>query len=241
MSGFLTGPGATDAPFVTTGSSALPNATVVPAFVSHPAALPGAPSSFDDEFDGTTLDAKWSEFQPLEHTLSVGSPASWLKIVKPSVSGTRLSGVYQPIPSGNWDILTRTTISQLGTGTTNYTKAGLMLLQDAAGSPNTTDIWLFAIGRDAGAWSVMIQRYSDYQTFSADDFKDKVYVHHAYLRINRTEATYTFYFSLDGLGWIKVFSTSTPPFTPAHVGLMANNNSTGEDLEAAFDFFRVQS
>jgi hypothetical protein len=48
--------GATDA--------SLPNAAVWPALYKHPDVPPASPNGMNDEFDGTSLDAKWTVYNP---------------------------------------------------------------------------------------------------------------------------------------------------------------------------------
>lgn len=201
----------------------------------NPNLPPFSASALDDEFDDAALDGKWTEYDP-GSVLTVTEAAHGLQLEYAAGSGYKLAGLYQSCPSGDWMVACR--VALLGEAA-NYLAAGLMLGQDLAASPTTSDIVDVGIWRGSGnTYGPIVDTWSDYQTVATQHIAiaSDLARTSLYLRIRRSGTTLSFDASDDGLGWTQRHSM-TQPFTPAHVGvyIVANNSKTSR---AVFSFFR---
>lgn len=204
-----------------------------------PDAAPASPNSEDDEFDGAQgagAPTGWTEIDHGSHT-TVSEEEYGLRLSQATHAGNSLAGVYKAIPAGDFTMWTKVHLS--GLSEQNTIAAGMGLLQDATSS--TGDMVTFSLHQNGTQTSVTVETRADYATFTATVQNIAVTVdagiNMVYLRVRRSGTTYAFDFSTDGLLWQRIHS-GTISFTPAHIGLLMNNENTGADAAAAFRFFR---
>jgi hypothetical protein len=201
----------------------------------NPDLPPFSSSALDDSFDDSSLDGKWTEYDP-GSVLTVTEAACGLQMDYAAGSGYKLAGIYQSCPSGDWMVACRVAI--LGEAA-SYFAAGLMLGQDLVASPSTSDIVDSGLWRGgANTYAPIVDTWSDYQTVATQHVAvaADLLTTALYLRIRRSGTTLSFDVSADGLGWTQRHSM-TQPFTPSHVGLYAVGNNS-KTSRAIFSFFR---
>jgi hypothetical protein len=91
---------------------------------SHPA----SPTASDDEFEGATLDPKWSWLN--QNTASAVVANGWLQLTSSTQAGAEINAIAQPVPTGSaWEIRMR--VSQLVQGP--YNNSGFVLFESTTG------------------------------------------------------------------------------------------------------------
>ena len=204
-----------------------------------PDAAPASPNAEDDEFAdaaGAGAPSGWTEIDHGAHT-TVSEESYGLRLSQATHAGNSLAGVYKAIPAGDFTMWTKVHLS--GLSEQNTIAAGMGLLEDATSS--TGDMVTFSLHQNGTQTSVTVETRADYATFTATVQNIAVTVdagiNMVYLRIRRTGTTYAFDFSTDGILWQRIHS-GTISFTPAQIGLLMNNENTGADAAAVFQFFR---
>lgn len=181
-----------------------------------------------DDFNGPTLDQRWTWSREDPTHWSLSERPGWLRIT------TQNGGVYEtnekqknvllmPAPRGNFRIVTKATIDP----TQNYQYAGLMVYD----------------GRNN---YVQINRaFTDGNSFNFDVETRGVPINKRvpasettfYLRITKRGNTYTGDYSLDGQTWTTV-GKGIASLQDARIGICASNNLPGKpQIPADFDFF----
>jgi hypothetical protein len=198
-------------------------------------APPLSPHADDDEFNDGSIGGAWTDFDP--GSVGTNTEGDWgLKIAATSVAGDRFTGVYRSVPSGDWTLTTK--VSVTGSSVAGFTQAGIVLGEDLSGSPTTSDLWVHLLRyTSARAMNIFTARYSSYQAFNST-FQDITWSRTtAYLRIRRTGTDVATEASVDGIGWIKIDNQSAI-FTVNHVALLLDNDSGGAEGAAYFRFYR---
>ena len=201
------------------------------------------PSALDDDFDGASLDAKWTQVNWSGLTASdvnstAGSALNARLAGEGSVSAASVRAVMQALPAGDFTAHTRIR----GAGEQgNYQYMGLMVadgVSSGAGSQAAV-----ALVRDGTSWNRYIQKATNYKSFSATLSGPKPWygvATEAFFRIRRVGTTYFFAYSFDGKLWSwSEYSNTSLGFSATHVGLFVYNSAASTiTLETAFEFFR---
>ncbi len=208
----------------------------------NPDLPPSTPSSQDDEFSGSSLDAKWTEYD--ETNIQTYAQASGiLTLSQPTQTGAVLTGVYQALPGGNFTIAAKVKLNtNMPSGDGQMWQAGIILWNNAANYNSQALIAGPAVERSSGVRRIGFAstRFQDNKTITTTywdnyggEWQGNVYV---YVRLRRSGSTYYLDSSNDGLAWKseQIFI----PFTPNHVGLGLFNWASGQTITASFDFFR---
>ncbi len=201
-----------------------------------PDALPLTPSTQDDHFDVGALDVKWTEWDLGVPQLTVTESNHFAILQHDTEAVGRFRGIYQTLPAGDFTIATKG--SMIGSAIGDNITA-LCLFEDAT-NINADIVMIQNFQRTSGLLyrDLHIQRWSDYQTFSANYAGGTVYNNlTTYMRIRRTGTTLYYDWSMDGISWQRIF-THAQPFVPAHIGIATQNNNTGITVYGYFDFFR---
>ena len=69
---------------------------------NHPDTPPSAPNAMDDEFDGTSLDSKWTSIVIAPATISIPVGSSQVFFYSPASYHHRHNDIWQTVPSGAW-------------------------------------------------------------------------------------------------------------------------------------------
>lgn len=203
----------------------------------YPDMWPTSSGSIDDEFIGQNTGWNESDFSSV---MTYAQTTQGLELTQPTQATFKITGLYKTIPSGNFTVWTKVSLS--GKAQTNNFAGGLALWQNAASSSGD----IVAIDLYAGATNtVEVYRFSDYQTVHTQlaTFTSTTasYPTEVYLRIRRTTGasiTYTFDVSANGVRWSRVYTTTSLGVTPLHVGPVIWNNNTGVTIKGTFRFFR---
>lgn len=207
-------------------------------------------NTYDDEFDGDTLDPKWS-------IINEENKEGWSLTANPGcIRITTLQGeflhvpadaqnvILQKAPAGDWAIVTKVTGVQ-GKPKGDWAQAGLIVYQDddywfkMVRLHNSLDEYiyktnnLFQIGREKGGF------HEWYQELTQDNIASAT----VYLKIVKRGNEYSGYFSEDGVTFTQVGKAQTLKLTKIKIGLLAFNGSdfyTPESMmDFDFDFFHL--
>lgn len=199
---------------------------------------PSSASAYDDEFDDSSVDTGlWTDFDP-GSKMTASESDYGLSMVSTTNAGDCIAGIFQAVPANNWAAWTRVSLSALRA---NYSSAGILLGQDMAANPNTSDLINLGLGYASGANTFDVLRWNAYNSWAATlvQISDAVIATGMYLRVRKASTTYGFDVSMNGSSWLQIYTSSSLAFTPAQVGLYVNNNNTGADVRAVFQFFRM--
>jgi len=186
-------------------------------------------ADLSDEFNGASLDAKWSWYNPPQ-AFDVGVTAAGnIHIVanrNTNFGGSSDSGVllYQNT-SGNFSIETKMA-SDPGT---NFEKAGIMVRNNAS---NWVGLFYQA---QSGKQVELTTKIGG----SANDNLKAVTASPVWLRLERDGQTFSSYHSTDGANWTFGWSVSVALNDSVAIGLVIADGNANADYAADFDFFRV--
>lgn len=184
---------------------------------------PPSPSSLDDEFNGASLDVKWTSINwssLTAHELIFGQLH-----LNGSNLGRTMTGAMQPLPAGDFTVVIKG----------NHTTAvngwlGIVLADgNTAGSGNQQAFILL------GNNNLYVYTWTNYNTIGSSVLVGSI-SGIKYLRISRSGTIYTYSYSLDGRIWTAL-GTATPSFTPTHVGVQTSFYDAGA-TDMYFEYFR---
>lgn len=204
---------------------------------------PETPHASDDEFDGATLDGKWSAI-----TTAVGNTVfvanSWL-IMEPADSGSGDMGrhlgcgIRQNSPSGSFSISAKVAHNRAP----DEGRAGIFV---AATYWNTVHIMGSLYG-----YNLLVQaldcNYAEDSDWSGYQGYNN-YINGEYLGVlwqkiewNAETSTFIFYISVDGVCWKPVGDPLTSQHQPTRMGIAIWGNSANirANHQIAVDWFRV--
>lgn len=213
---------------------------------------PGSPSAWDDEFDGASLDAKWSQITSASGNDAAATVANGWLTFELNTSGTgnaskRVTGYRQPAPTSgemtNFEVSAKIADTQWNDDA-----------RDGVWVANETDNLAHVVGTNwpnGGAGVAMgISGYSestDWSTFSGyqagapapNSGRPILWVA---IRWIDASTTLQFWISEDGVLWTPV-ATRTSMIRPTKIGLAlwSNSNTLDKAHQMAADWFRVRS
>ena len=200
-------------------------------------APPASPSIWDDEFDNSSLDAKWAEYDE-DGEQTVTEDAYGLKLIQPNSPGaTNVTGIYQSVPTGTYTVTVKGGSSGWGAGTTRW---GLALWDNAPSG--TADIWTSQIVQYDNGVAFQLVHYKDRHAVDGtfmDKFVAAIFHNPMYLRVRWHDAATTHWdISHDGLHWTQMADWSV---NCKHMGLFIDTEAGAQQLTGLFDFFRVEN
>jgi len=200
---------------------------------------PKNPHSLNDEFEDGRFNGSWTVFDQ-NGNLTFSHPKKGIQLEQLYASGTsnQVAGLYMPIPSGDFTVITKVSASWQMTG--NENSAGVCLWEDATDS--TGDIRILAINtkRTATDMNFIGGTYAQWDAVPATDpshINAWTPTPNTYIRLARSGTNYDTEISFDGIGWLRVDSRSIT-FTPTHFGLAIDTTYTNPQLRAKFHFWR---
>lgn len=199
-----------------------------------------SPHAVDDDFTGAALDGKWSQFGSGDMTVSVAD--NLVKLAQSSQGSYKLSGIYQPLASGDCDIVAKLMMQP---SAVNYSEFGICLLEDGANAATTaikTFSYYNAAISSAAGFSVGNEVWSNRTTYSSGT-QPATYIPFGqaaplYFRIRRIGTNYTFFISSNGVAWNEIAASHALTFMPQHFGLFIYNNGTGSNKVGMCDWIR---
>jgi hypothetical protein len=207
--------------------------------------VPGVPPTSahaqDDEFETPgALPGAWSTFAPgtgVATTIDVDSYGLRLRFANTS-GAQRFAAVYQAVPTDDeYEIIADLRLSTIST-TSDSIGASIILFEDAAGAPTTTDLLVIGVEADS---DVTHARFTAYTTFAANVLSrtDQAAAGYACFQVKTSTKVVHAWFSVDGIGW-RYWGTVTLGYAPAHFGVVASS-AASVTHEVHCDFIRLRS
>jgi hypothetical protein len=201
-------------------------------------ALPTSAHANDDEFNDGSIGGSWTDWDPGSvYATSEGSFGIDLLSSASSLAG---GGIHRAVPvSSDWTLTTKVSLQRDNVANTF---AGVFLAEDLGANPSTGDIVSLTTNYGGSGSRLEVDSWTAYNTFGSslgsvsmgDGFPTSLY-----LRISKTSTTYRFMWSLDGMTWLVVYSTTSLGITPVKAGLaMFSDHGNTVRSEAFFRFWR---
>lgn len=214
------------------------NAQLQPTTVNvTPDTHPTSPNSMDDEFEGTSLDSKWSWFNQGSASLELSRGS--LAITLPTEATGNWRGVQQTLPAGNWRFEAR--IANCNGRPANTVAAGWGLREDATGKAVR---FYRAYNASAPQWAV--SSWTSFTAFSsniysANDSATWDWAGFVYFAMEYDGTNYTFQLSHDGVKWRTIATAARATyFTTAadRIELFGFNANSTVPVYCVVDWFR---
>jgi len=194
-------------------------------------APPAGRSAYDDDFNGTSLDPKWSWYNsPASFDVGASTPGHLRMVARrntnfagPSDNGAM---IYQNI-SGDCSIETKLSANPQA----NYEKAGIMIRQDG------------------NNWVALKYQAEDGAQVELSSKVGGSIVHRqlnattanpVWLRLERVSSSFTTYYSTNGINWIFQVTGSVVLNSTLMVGLIIADGNANTDFTTDFDYFRYK-
>jgi len=204
-----------------------PGGVGVPTWVtSSPDTPPASPTTYDDEFDAATLNARWTNSAAANFTASFGHSSIILNSTYPG-SGSPLQYIYQTVPAQPWQFTAKLAWNFGGAPATAFVLSGLVLVESATGKCE----WIGDYFGGAGASAINVQHQirvchgTVSGTISTIDFDFLTWMMPAmvrYYQVGLSGTTLTWSTSIDGIHYGTALGHAvTTNFTsgPDRVGL----------------------
>jgi beta-glucosidase len=255
-------PGATDVPQVAataqTGTVDVTQATAVPGVATVTSTGPEgivatytvnfSPTPAGDEFDGSSLDPKWTLVRPDPANLAVGGGSLTITPQTGDLTTTSNSAknlVLQPA-LGDWTMTSKLTFSAPPNAATQ--QGGIIAYQDDDNylkfdleATSSTNIQLktsledsFQTNPVASANPIQVNQTLNTTPMTGILPADNT----IWLRMTKEGSRYSTSYSLDGDTWVPVWSTGAT-LRNVKVGLLAFNGAAATGPQVAFDFFHL--
>jgi beta-xylosidase len=207
-------------------------------------ATPASPGALDDEFSDGSIGALWTEHDP--YSKQSGNEAGGeLALSQNTQTSGYLTGYYQTLPGGDFTIVAKVKLNVDGddVGTGACAQAGLALWEDASANNKRALLagLYVADGVATVGWSVWSGSNAVELGYVVSEPIEVSAGTYLYLRLRRSGSAYTFDYSTDGQQWTSYTLTGYVEFTPGHVGVGIQNNSTGTTVTGSFSFFRYRA
>lgn len=215
-------------------------------YTYNPDAPTGTPTSYDDEFEGSTLDSKWSYFnintgepfcvpalQGSQSLLRVGPRGTY------SANNYQWCGITQTAPNGDFDFVAKVWPAY------NLSAGGEYLLGMFA--LNASDsIWACALWYNT-SWYARREYWTSPSSWGYDAAPSNAltpsysYISPIYVRIKRSGSTLSMYFSLNRLYWAGLGNYNVSSINRIGVGARLDASNRSALTEAPYgyvDWFR---
>lgn len=209
-----------------------------------PFAIPSVPHALDAEF--TSSIAPLTEFDIDNVMTTAVDDRGAVLTISTTISDTTVTGALQPLPNGFTNFTIEARVGQYITEYVNntYFLNGLMLTNGNASNSKIYS-WSFVTGYNI-EHSVYAHSFTDYHNLNTVDYARSIGRETVgmFLRIRKNNTHYDFDYSLDGLGWMYVYSIAIAsfPFTPTHFGIMLDYvSSDGTQQSGVFSFLRYKA
>jgi hypothetical protein len=197
---------------------------------------PTSPSAVDDEFDGTSLDAKWTPVQlSADTTYDVNTSAGSALYVTIPTAAVKLQSFVQALPAGDFTVVSRMAAPGFA-GSSVQTRWGVVLASSATATGSQYEIGVRGQITSSPHGRLVAQPWTDWTTGGTVAFDYGVVDIPEFIRIRRSGTTYYAAWSLDGRAWTE--RTITPGFTPSHIGLHFFNNIASFTADFSTKWFR---
>jgi hypothetical protein len=201
-------------------------------------------SPYDDEFNGPSLNARWSWYGEDSDRWSLTASPGNLRLVGTNADMWKSCNnpknlLLQQAPTGDFEVQTKLVIAP----TVNYQQGGLLVFQDLDNYLKLDVVWNTTTQGGLSVEYIFEQggvpiNEPNWPWISIHP--SRVY----FLKLAKSGDVYSGYFSLDGELWTQVGSWTTSVFISPKIGLFSlANNCSGNtpDISVDFDFFRVNT
>lgn len=211
------------------------NAQLEPSTVNvTPDTHPATANAQDDEFEGTSLDSKWTWRNQGSAT---AVPENGALILTAPTGATNMRCVEQTV-SGNFKVRAKMALNASG----QYPNAGLFVLRTANGKAMRIGVTMDSASTYNGP---MVNKMDAVGTFNSTPYSLVVPITHndawRYVEIEYDGTNVIFRDSRNGVSFITRFSESAATYlggAPDRVGLYSDANGSGAAAIGIFDFFR---
>ncbi len=194
---------------------------------------PASPTTYDDEFTGSSLNAAlWTKIvNGVPNTIQMGK--SMLGILCfPNASGDNLTCVMQPIPTPPYTVCAK--LSWFG-APVNYLNCGLCLMDSGSRIVSVGVSFVTSYTLDVDHWNSPTSWNSTQLAFPNLALSSPMY-----FQIQDDGTNLHFSASSDGFNFYPLYSESRTAFlsAPAYVGIMADSNNSSYWFILGCDWFR---
>jgi len=192
-----------------------------------PTPTPGG--TYDDEFNVSTLDPKWSWIRQDAANWSLTAAPGFMRIVCQAgdingATATAKNILLETAPAGDWTVVTKLT----GKPTANWAQAGLIVYQN-------DDNWVKMVRLYDNA-NVFQFAKEIAGTFTFQEAADGIASTTSYLKIVKSGTNYSGYYSSDGVNYTQVWTSQSVSLSTIKIGLIS---FAGTGLNADFDWIHV--
>jgi len=192
---------------------------------------PDSPSSMDDEFDGTSLDAKWTTVNWASASVKdVNTTVPGCLYMQSNNIGYVIPTILQSLPSGDFTIATKVQ-NQSEAASNSNVGGGLVLTDGVTAGAGIQQVFVTRTYSYGQTWLLKWATFSSSGTPVIFARTEQA----LYLRLRRSGTTYYWGTSWNGKTWTD--QAFTPAVTPTHCGLLQYCNQTA-DGHTSFEFFR---
>lgn len=202
-----------------------------------------------DYFPGSTLNAKWTEFDNDANTTVSVSATRRLQLLQTTHAGNSVAGIFQPVGAATrYAITTKIGISGI---VNNIMNGGIFVAGDIVGAPTTAPIltldMIFNSAVSGGVPTIEFLNWTDYNSL-AGSLSSKLLgqgINVLRIFVDTVGANFFLLTSADGETWAKfavvAFAATTIGAAPLYMGQHVNNGNTGEDVSLFSSMFRVDA
>lgn len=192
-----------------------------------------------DEFNGSSLDGKWNEFDVAGYmTATVDVATRRVHLTGVGNGSDRQSGIYQAIPGSEFAFYAKVSlITPIG----RWSSIGLFVADLTVPSTADLETCQYAVGNSASPTADYVWQHNfwtQYNTVSTLRGSMTSLATGGYIRMRINGTSVKSDVSSDGVSWIQIGSVTTG-FTPAHFGINFNSFLSGNTAIGIADFFRV--
>jgi hypothetical protein len=196
---------------------------------------PALPTVYDDEFTGTSIDAKWTQvnFRTNATTWTIGS--GYLVATDVNQGNDVFNGLMQSAPSGPWEITA--SIATMSPVFQNYTfPAGILV---AGGLTENDPVHSLLFATWTGGDAHLVNQDATWTSVQNGNQFTAAHFGRGYVRCSWDGTSFSWSWSPDGLGWI-LLKSGPPGFTPAYFGIGSDVNVPGGagNTMATYAWFR---
>jgi len=196
-----------------------------------PDALPLSPTVYDDEFELTTLDGKWTWLNQGNAVLTVQNGV--LQLSSLATGADNVHAIFQGLPTSTWRFTAKITFQ--GAWNSSPIVTGLFLMDSVSGRME-----VFGPVRTSAGTGLNIYRYTATNVYSAN-VNPQDAPRFGYFEIESTSTNLIYRYSTDGLTWWTYQTLSRTSFLtngPDRIGLAINPSNSGSSAVMDVGWFR---
>ena len=198
--------------------------------------VPGSPTSWDDEFAGSSLNSKWTQtnYNTTPSTYIVSNGLLQVRQTNTVTASSRLlNGITQAVPSGNWEFTTCAIANNAVS--LNYSVPTSIGVTGGLGATDNV-IQLGEVFGNGGALGVGVY-LSSLSVYSVSPGVLATGTRRLYFRVCCDGTELVFSYSRDGMYFVLIYQ-GAPGFTPAYIGLLGDCQDNLFSCSGTYNWFR---